>query len=145
MRQRLDGALDHDRKGPRGRDRLGVGEYALGLRVRFALRPKAAQRVDGLRHQPDVPQNRNAPLDQKPHRLSHLDAALQLDTGAACFGHHAGRAAKRLRRRFLIRPEGQIDDDASLLGAAHDGGTMRDHHLERDADGALESVEDHAE
>ena len=87
----------------------------------------------------------DAAPDQKIDGLSHLGAAFELDRGTPGFLQHPRRIAKRLRRRFLIGTKRHIDDHAAALRASHHGGTMRDHHVERDTKSRVEPVEHHAE
>jgi hypothetical protein len=45
----------------------------------------------------------------------------------------------------LIAAEGQVDDHAGVGRAAHHGRTMRDHHVERHGERAVEAVDHHAQ
>ena len=56
-----------------------------------------------------------------------------------------GGGAEGLLRRFLVAAERQVDDDQAAHGAAHHRRAVRDHHLQRDRQGAVEAVDDHAE
>ena len=80
---------------------------------------------------------------RKRDRLGHFLAAFELDRGAAGLGQHAGGGAERLLRRFLVAAERQVDRDQRVLGRAHDRGAMRDHHVERDRQGAVKAVDGH--
>ena len=51
--------------------------------------------------------------------------------------------AKGLGGRGLITAERQIDDDERPLGRAYHGGTMSDHRVEPDRQGAVEAVNGH--
>jgi len=46
---------------------------------------------------------------------------------------------------FLIGAEGHVDDHACFGSVACNGRSMRDHHIERDADGCLHAIDHHAE
>ena len=90
-------------------------------------------------------QHRNAALDQEAHGIGHGLAALDLDAGAAGFRHDEGRILERLRRAFLIGTKWHIDNDAGARCAAHRRCAVRDHHLERHRQRAVEAVNHHAE
>ena len=89
--------------------------------------------------------HRHAALDQEGDGLGHLRAAFELDRGTAGLGHDPCGGAERLLRRFLIAAERQVDDDQRMRGRAHDRGAMRDHHVQRDRQGAVEAVDHHAQ
>ena len=112
-------------------------------RLVMAARAVAAERIDRLRRQPDMAHHRHAAPGQERDRLGHLLAAFELDRHAAGLGHHPGGGAERLLRRGLIAAERQVDDDQRVLGRPHHRGAMRDHHVERDRQGAVEAVDHH--
>jgi len=90
-------------------------------------------------------EHRDAALDQEGYSFGHGRTALQLHAGTAGLRHYPGRAAERLRRAFLVAAERQVHDHQGRGGAAHDGATMRDHHLERDRHRAGQAVDHHAQ
>ncbi len=89
-------------------------------------------------------QHRYAALGEKSHRIGHLYAAFQFDRLATGFRHDPCGGPERLLGRFLIAPEGQIDDDAALLGRPDDGLAVRDHHVDGDAERGVHAVDHHA-
>ena len=89
--------------------------------------------------------HRHAAPDEEAHGLGHLLAAFELDRGAAGLGHDPGGVAERLVRRLLIAAERHVDDDERPRRGAHHRRAVRDHHLDRYRQGAVETVDHHAE
>ena len=89
--------------------------------------------------------DRDAAPDQTVDGFRHVPAAFELDALAADFGHHPGAVAEGLGRRFLVAAERHIDDDAGRLGAAHHGLAVGDHHVEGNAQRAVQAVQHHAQ
>ena len=126
-------------------DGVRVGDDAGGLGVIAALGAEAAERVDRLRLQPDMAKHGDAALDQEADGFGHGLAALELDAGAAGFSHDSGGIAEGLGGLLLVAAERHVDDDAGPLRAPNHRGAMRDHHLERHRQGAVEAIDDHAQ
>ncbi len=144
-RQGLDRALDDRGEGPCLGDGMSVFDDSVGFLVLAPERAESARGVDRLWQQADVRQDRNAALGQELNGLGHLAAAFELDAGAADLLHDARRVAEGQLLAFLVRAERHVDDDAGLVGAAHDGLAVGDHHVEGDAERAVHAIEDHAE
>ncbi len=89
--------------------------------------------------------DRDAAANEIIHRLRHFDAALQLHRRTAGLRHDAGGAAEGKLRRFLVADEGHVDDETGAPAATMYRGTMGDHHVEGDLEGAVESIQHHAQ
>ena len=140
--QFLHHPFDHHAEGAGGRHGLGVAQYLGMFLLAFAACAIAAQRVHRLRRQADMGHHRDAALGQEADRFRHRLAAFQLDAGAAGFGHNAAGAGKGLLGRCLIGAEGHVDQDDAVIAAAHHGGAMGDHHVERDRQGGGQAIDD---
>ena len=113
-----------------------------------ALHPVAAQRVHGLRRQPQVGADRNAALNQKAYGLGGPAAAFELDHVRTRLHQHAG-ASQGLLARLLVGAEGQVADQpgngmraAQAVGYAFG---VVPHGLQRHADRAAQALADHAQ
>ena len=144
-RERLDDALDHHREGAGVGHRPRVGNDPLGIGLDLAAGTIAAIGVDRLWLQPDMAQNRHAPVDQEGDGLGHRCTAFELHPDTAGLGHDPGGAAKSLGGTLLVAAERKIDDHERRLGPAHDGAAMRDHHVQGHRHGARQPVDHHAE
>ena len=116
--------------------------------VATALHAVAAQRVHGLRCQPQVGADRNPALDQKAHGLGGPTAAFELDHVRTGLHQHAG-AAQGLFAGLLVGAEGQVADQPghSLRAAqavGHAFGVVP-HGFQRHAHRAAQALADHAQ
>ena len=90
---------------------------------------RTAERIDRLRPQAHVAQDRNAARRQELDRLGHFVAAFQLHARAAGLDHDPGRVVECLLRGFLITAERQIHDHAGMFRPPDHGAPMRRHHV----------------
>ena len=111
--------FQHDREGPGPLQRLRVGQqFRPG--VAAALDPaRAAQHVDALRGQPEVPHHRDAGPGQRLDLRQHPPAAFQLDRLRAALLEVAHRAGQRGLRSGLVAAERQVGHDQRRPGPAH--------------------------
>ena len=144
-RDRLQRAFHHNGKRSCFSNGFRVGHYFGGFVMRAAGGAEAAGDVHRLRHQANMAANRHAALCQELNRFGHFHTAFQLHGLAAGFGQHAGSVGKCLLRRFLVAAEWQIHHHTGMLRAAHHGGAVRDHRVERYTQRARQTVQNHAE
>ena len=137
-RQRRGQQLEHDartRPPPRSALASATSRSAAGLLA--ALHPVAAERVHRLRREPEVAHHRNPAIHQRPHRLGHGPAALELDALGAGLLQYAPGVPDRLGHRDLIGEERQVHQHERARRAAADRGRVVDHLVERGAQRGL--------
>jgi hypothetical protein len=123
-------------------DRLRVRENLFRFRFSAPTSAVPAERVHGLRRQPDMADHRYPALGQEAHRVRHRRTAFQLHRRAARFLHHDRATVERLLGRSFIRAERHVDRDQGVPASANDCSAMRDHHFQGYRDGGRQAVND---
>ncbi|MCY1540201.1 hypothetical protein D9M68_758260 [compost metagenome] len=85
--------------------------------------------------------DRDAAGRQVGDRRRHALPAFQFDRARAGFLHDARGRAEGLFGAFLVAAEGHVHDDQRAPRAAHHGGAVRDHHVQRDRHGGRQAVD----
>ena len=115
---------------PAASTQLRVGPQPVGLGSVPAPDPVAAELVNRLRRQADVPHDRYPHPDQGPDGLGHPLSPFKLDSLRAGLLHDPPGVAQGLFDRHLVGQEGQIHEHQRATGPAAHGGGMIDHLIE---------------
>ena len=137
--------LEHDRVRAGLLERARVGEQPLAAARIAALDLEAAELVVALRREADVAHHRDARGDEPVHELGVDRAALELDRVAAALLHQLAGVGHALLDRRLVRHERHVADDVRAARPAGDGAAVVDDLVERDRQGRVVALHDHAE
>ena len=129
--------LEHDGERAGGLERLRVGDQLARSGLALALHLEAAERVDGLRRQAQVPHDGDAGGHHGGNLRAHLFAAFQLHAVRAAFLEQAAGVAYGIGDADLVGQERHVADDQGVLRAAGDGGAVVDHVFDGHGQGVL--------
>src|SRR6185437_4300664 len=101
-----------------------------------------AELVDRLGCEAEVSHHGNARRQNSLDTVQYEFAAFHLDAVRSGFLHDAHGALQGEPAVALVRAEGHVDDDQRPPDAAHDGGRVIDHLIERDRQGRLVTMND---
>lgn len=118
-RQRRGYLLEHDGEHPRLVQQLRVMEQFLRLALLFRAQAVAAELVDALRRQTEVPHDGYPRLHQMPDERQNLLAALQLHRVRPALFHQPYGIAHAVFFADLVTAERHIRHHEAVLRAAH--------------------------
>ena len=123
--------LEHDgkRAGVLQRERIVEDQLCLlGIAPALAI---SALLIHRLRQHAEMPHYRNADIDEPLHDVDDRLAAFDFHRGRSCVFQQTSRVAHRFGGCDLIGQKRHVGNDERLLRAAHDGGGVMNHHVER--------------
>src|SRR5438105_2823217 len=125
--------LENDGESARLLEAVRFGHESLRALGLATLNTSAADGVDGLRREADVPHHRNAGPHQRVHRVEHLGAAtLDLHGTRSRLLNRASAVQHRTLDARLIGKERHIDDDERALHSTPNRCCMADPVIDRD-------------
>ena len=145
LRQPRRDRFEHEAETARLFEQERVFEQALRGGGVPALRTEAAQLVDGLRREAEVPHDGNARADDGAHRVRAFAPAFEFDRLHARLLQEASRVADGFIHVRLVGHERHVADQQRGLCAARHRAAVMEHLLHRDGQGVGVTQHDHAE
>ena len=137
-------AFEHQGVRARFGNGFRIGQDASCLFLGLTLHPKAAHCMNALGRETHVRHDRDADTHDALDRRRRIDSAFELDGLRSAFGEKSARIAERLLRADLPTEKWHVSDDVRAPRASGDGATVVDHLVDRDGEGGVLTLDDHA-